>query len=297
MKYILGAGIAGLIYGFYHKDYILVSPEIGGQMKNNFNLGPRYLHDTTVSRQFLTDISYPIKESSIRVSYIDDNGIVENPDLEFRQKYFMKSRSTSSLDGFDPSVMNSGKNEFDILLVDFDEIIEVLKNKIGENRFLKKYVTSVTNNSHILTVSHNNSTQYLRYEKIVSTIPKNIVMKTLCPSDTSRYEAHDSTYVFVHSFEPLKKFDFMYDVRSSTKFHRITKEQDGVVLDYFGDVDVNDTKLNGVRPFIREIKVLKNAQIISRNDPEEVGDVKFVGRYGTWNRRWKTELVIEEAMK
>jgi len=30
---------------------------------------------------------------------------------------------------------------------------------------------------------------------------------------------------------------------------------------------------------------------------DDLDDIKFIGRYGTWNRKWKTELVIEESIK
>jgi hypothetical protein len=39
----------------------LISPEVGGQMKGNFNLGPRYLHDSEASKRFLDDLKYDSK--------------------------------------------------------------------------------------------------------------------------------------------------------------------------------------------------------------------------------------------
>lgn len=33
-KFIIGGGISGLIYGFYNKDYQIISPDVGGKLKN-----------------------------------------------------------------------------------------------------------------------------------------------------------------------------------------------------------------------------------------------------------------------
>ena len=35
-KFIIGGGIAGLIYGFYNRDYQVISPDIGGKLKTNY---------------------------------------------------------------------------------------------------------------------------------------------------------------------------------------------------------------------------------------------------------------------
>ena len=297
-KYILGAGIAGLIYGFYKQDFYIVSPEVGGQMKSNFNLGPRYLHDTEISRKFLTDISYPIEKSTIRIAYLNDQGWINQPDLEFRQKYYMKSRATNSLEGFDSSVMNSNKSEFDILLVDFDEIIKKLVTRIGAHRFIKGTVDALDDRNRILTVGMDKGHKYYTYSSIVSTIPINFLNRSMMPPITTKpFESYDMTYVFCDEFQDLEGFDYVYDLRTTTSWHRMTREKYGIVLDFFGRVEKVDKILDPIRPYIRDLKCLKNAQIISRDDIRDSGNVKFIGRYGTWNRTWKTEKVIEEAMK
>lgn len=295
MKYILGAGIAGLIYGFYNSEYYLISPEVGGQMKSNFNLGPRYLHDTEISRKFLNDINYPIQRSSIRIAYIDDNGWVQSPDLEFRQKYYMKSRKVDSLEGFDSSVMNGNKNEFDILLVNFDEIIKILQEKIGPDRFLNETVSGVNRNTKVIDTLNVN-TRFRNYNHIVSTIPIKYLNNMVNPKMSDLpFDSYDMTYVFTDEFQNMEGYDYVYDVRSTTSWHRMTKEKNGLVLDCFGPLDINDPMFDTIRDYIIDMKILKNAQIISRDDIVDLPDIKFIGRYGTWNRKWKTELVIEES--
>lgn len=297
MKYILGAGIAGLIYGFYHRDYYLISPEVGGQMKSNFNLGPRYLHDTQISRRFLNDLNIPINKSTIRISYLSDDGWIKSPDLDFRQKYYMKSRKTNSLEGFDSSVMNGNKNEFNILLVNFDEIIEKLQKEIGPDRFLKESVQGVNRNTKTIDTLNVN-VRFRTYDHIVSTIPIKYLNNMVNPKmSDSVFESYDMTYVFTDEFQDMEGYDYVYDIRSSTPWHRMTKERYGIVLDFFGAIENNSQEFDSIKNVIRDSKVLRNAQIISRDDITDLPDIKFIGRYGTWNRKWKTELVIEESIK
>lgn len=274
MKYILGGGITGLIYAFYNKDYKIITPEIGGQMKSSFSLGPRYLHDTTYSRQLLNDLNIDIIESKIKIGYLSDNGFVK-PDDSFRKQYFMKSRNTNSLEHFDSSVMNSYKSEIDILKVDFNEIIEKLKTEVIN----EKVETVDLQNSLI-----NNT---IKFEHVISTMPIN----KLNLFDYN-FQSFDMNYVQYKTFEDLKDFDYVYDIRTSTRFHRITKDSDFLICDYFNEVDID---INN-EYYINHTK-LKNAQILSVDFVKDLSNIKFAGRYGTWNRKWKTESVIEDAIE
>jgi len=274
MKYILGGGITGLIYAFYNKDYKIITPEIGGQMKSNFSLGPRYLHDTLYSRKLLKDININIEESKIKIGYLSDNGFVV-PDDSFRKQYFMKSRNTNSLEHFDSSVMNSYKSEIDILKVDFDEIIEKLKTEV-----INEKVESIDLQNNLI----NNT---IKFKHVISTVPINKL--NIFNYD---FQSFDMNYVQYKIFEDLQDFDYVYDIRTNTKFHRITKDNDFLICDCFNEVDIDKNN----EYYINHIK-LKNAQILSVDFVKDLSNIKFVGRYGTWNRKWKTESVIEDAIE
>lgn len=274
MKYILGGGITGLIYAFYNKDYKIITPEIGGQMKSNFSLGPRYLHDTTYSRRLLNDLNIDIIESKIKIGYLSDNGFVV-PDDNFRKQYFMKSRNTNSLEHFDSSVMNSYKSEIDILKVDFNEIIEKLKTEV------------INEKVETINLQNNLINNKIKFEHVISTMPIN----KLNLFDYN-FQSFDMNYVQYKTFEDLQDYDYVYDIRTSTKFHRITKDAKFLICDYFNDVDINTNN----EYYINHTK-LKNAQILSVDFVKDLSNIKFVGRYGTWNRKWKTESVIEDAIE
>jgi len=209
----------------------------------------------------------------------------------------MKSRNISTLDGFDSSVMSGNKNEFDILLVNFDDLIRILQEKIGPNRFIYESVESVDRNKKMISTLNKNI-RFRNYDHIVSTIPIKYLNNMISPKiSESSFDSYDMTYVFTDEFEDLGGYDYVYDIRSSTPWHRMTKEKYGIVLDCFGPLNVNDPMFDTIREYVRDMKILKNAQIISRDDITDLNDIKFIGRYGTWNRKWKTELVIEESIK
>ena len=283
MKIILGSGIAGLIWGYYHPDYYIMGNNIGGQMSSNFDLGPRYLHNSgKFVVDFLSELKVPFEHKTIKVGYLDDSGFVDNPSQEFREKYFMKSRNQTSLEQFDSSVMNSAKSEFEVLVVDFKKLISILYEKVCY-RFLNGMVSSIDLNEKKFYANN----VCFKYSKLVSTIPLNIFSKI--SNLGLNLQSYDMSYFLVkNKFFDFDGFDYIYDCRTNTAFHRITKTKLGSVLDFFGDMS------NCLLPS-ENLVFLKYAQIIPLKEKIEINNVKFVGRYGKWDRKVKIENIIEEA--
>ncbi|MDD5649362.1 MAG: NAD(P)/FAD-dependent oxidoreductase [Candidatus Nanoarchaeia archaeon] len=298
MKIILGSGIAGLIWAKYHSDHFILTDQVGGQMMSYFDMGPRYLHDTKQSRMFLKDLDVPLKLSTIKVGYIDDSGWVLNPSVEFRQKYFMKSRGRNNLVGFDSTVLNSNKKEFQICNIKFNDIILKLFDVLSERIYYGK-VEKIDLQEHKVFAD----TMSFKYEKIVSTIPLNVFSKIA--GLNLELKSFDTFYCLLsHDFFDLREYDFVYDARLNSPFHRMTKSKQGIVCDILGS-KINEFKEVVYKEYLilpekMSFKTIKNGQIISLDKDFELQDrpeVRFVGRFGSWSRRWKTETVIEEAIK
>lgn len=289
MKAILGGGISALIFAFYNKDYFVLSEQIGGQMNSSFDLGPRYLHNKPCVIDFLKSLDIPVKESKIRVGYLDDSGWVENPNLEFRQKYYMKSRGVKDLTGFDPTVLNTNMSEFPICEVDFKNLILKLFEKVADRIYGR-------NVDKIDLVEQRIYAQDLtfKYDKLVSTIPLNIFSKLA--NLNIKLESTSMAYCLVPEILfDLKQFDYVYDNRSDTCFHRMTRTKRGIVCDV---LEENLEIFKQVTSLPYTITILKNSQIISLEKDFELSghpEIRFLGRYGAWHRRFKTETVIEEA--
>jgi len=299
MNIVLGGGISGLIWAHYNPDYFVLTDQIGGQMLNYFDLGPRYLHyKKQIIDNFLRDLNVPLKLSTIRIGYIDDSGFIDNPDEEFRKKYFMKSRGQNTLQGFDPSVLNSNIKEFQVCNIDFKDLIDKLYDKIEKRIYMGK-VTHINLNNHIITTDNN---LVLKYKNLISTIPLNVFAKVA--NLDIKLQAFDMAYCLLsNNFFNLKDYDYVYDARSSTVFHRMTKCRQGIVCDVLG-TKIEEFKNQILPKYFTSscdlsIVYLKNSQIISLDKDFELEDksIRFIGRFGSWNRRWKTETVIEEAAK
>ena len=291
MNIILGGGIAGLIWAYYNKDYCIVTDQVGGQMMSYFDLGPRYLHvKSKIIPAFLSNLGVPLKKNTIKVGYFDDSGWVENPDLDFRQKYYMKSRGVNTLEGFDPTVLNTNIQKFEVWDVDFKDLIFKIFDKISNRIYMGK-LSNIDLKERLISTD---TSMVLRYDKLVSTIPLNLF--SYLSKINLNLLSYDMSYCLLASdFFDIKEFDYVYDARTSTIFHRLTKCKQGIVCDVLGS-KINDF-VNSVKVF-KEIKTVKNNQIISLENDFELKDhpeIKFLGRYGAWNRRWKTELIIEEA--
>jgi len=109
-NYVLGGGIAGLIFTYFNKNLILISKDIGGQFNNNFDLGPRFFHNSYFSRKLLKELNIPIRKEKIKVGYSRflNNIEIEKPE-GFKEIYFEKSRGEKYLDG--KIVMTENKND------------------------------------------------------------------------------------------------------------------------------------------------------------------------------------------
>jgi len=299
MNVVLGGGISGLIWAYYHPDHFIVTDQVGGQMMSYFDLGPRYLHNKSEAVfKFLKDLNVPIKLSAIKVGYFDDKGWVEDPNLDFRHKYYLKSRGQKTLEGFDPTVLNTNLKEFQVCNVDFKDLIFKLYDVLS-SRIYTGSVTKIDLKEQLIMTDTN---MVLRYSKLVSTIPLNIFARLAGLSIT--LDSVDMAYCLLkESFFDIKDFDYVYVVISDANFHRITRCKQGVVCDVLGKNIDEFKKQIPIEYFTllldQSIKLVKNSQIISLDKDFELEDtsIKFVGRYGSWHRRWKTETVIEEAQK
>jgi len=281
MNYILGGGISALIFNFYHKDYTIISPDVGGQFNSNFNLGPRYLHKNKYTEKFLQDIKLQYKERIVNVGYVNEFGELCIPDESYRRKYYMKSRHIDNLEKYDSSIMTSFKNSFEIYDIDFKLLIDKLSNI----KYINGNVKSINLHDKKLLVNN----KELNYNKIVSTIPLNIFNKMTSFTDEI-FQKQDMIYIKSNEYDiNISDYDYVYDIRKDKPWHRVSKDK-GFIYDlcsYSFDF-----------PFdVLALKELNGSQIISTTNNYEPEDVLFLGRYGEWKHNIKIEDVIQKSME
>jgi hypothetical protein len=113
-------------------------------------------------------------------------------------------------------------------------------------------------------------------------------------SDNFKSEA--MTYVWLKRGDAECDFDYIYYPFEQTPHHRITVDDKGLICEWFGKHTPEECKAAYGEDYV-DSQILYNAQIIPCSKPIKADRTLFVGRYGTWNRHWKTETVIEEALK
>jgi len=288
-KYILGGGITGLIWGFYNKEFLIISQEVGGQYNSKFSLGPRYLEVTEFSEKLLNDLKIVCEKKIIKVGYWDANEVsfINEPSEEFRVEYFKKSRGAEKFDG-DITCMNSEKQELTVFDIDLKDIVESLKKKLV-SRIIYNKVEKININQRSLSLEGTDKSFY--YSKLISTIPMKIFLHLAGKKKELLSKA--VTYVLLEdNFFDMKSFDFVYS--PYTDYHRITKTKEGLVVDLLGEHSGEECKKKFDNVY-KDSAILFGTQIINIDKLPKYKNVTFPGRYGAWNRKYKTEQVVKEA--
>ena len=299
MHYIIGGGIAGLIWAFYNQQYKIIAPDIGGQMKTKFDLGPRYLHKTPQSKKLLQELDMPIKIIKIKVGYYCC-GMLASDTIAFpafRELYYQKSRNTKDLKGFDKSTMTGNKNEFEAYEVDFNQLIANLYAAIGPERIIRGKVISINTDRQYLVYANGNKagrkTTKKKYNKIIWTAPLKFFMLMMYgQEEADAIITQDITYTLLNRspFHFGKHFNYVYVVDPKHDFHRITKTRQGYVVDVCGTKPIQSK-------YAIDYVTLRGAQLCSKIPPPRIARIKFVGRYARNNHKIKTEDIIKQAME
>lgn len=291
-KYIIGGGIAGLIFCYYNRSFNIITPEVGGQMNNNFQLGPRYLHDIPESRTFLNDLNIKIEPITVKVGYKYDDLIINKHDADFRKKYFMKSRMEKDDKNFDETTMNNNSEEFPALKVDFKEIIKKLNDALKDN-IINEKVQDIDTHKKILYCENNS----FNYDLLISTMPLPVfLMLSGNKESAAELKSIGVTYVQLkEDFISMDDYDFVY-CPGNEIYHRLSKDVSGYIIAEIAGEISKDTLLKSFNEdYINHI-FIKNNQIVGGRLNKIINSIMFIGRYGAWDRSWKTEKVIKESI-
>lgn len=283
---ILGGGISGLLEAYFNPDAILISDQIGGQLKSNFQLGPKYLHVDEISKQFFKELNIVPPIRKIKIGFFYDDDIHSENTEENRKRYFKKTRSLSS----EPYVssMSGNLSEFDSFDIDLEKIIDILKNRIKNQIVLEKITKINLNKKEIITEKNK-----YKYNDLISTIPLNVFLFLSNNSEIAKhFVSSPTTFIFSKSlehcpFQNFQSFDYVYVSEPNFDFHRITKVPNGVVFEYNSDT-IKTLKTEEDRV------IMKVGQLIQNDVKIEIENVKFSGRYGSWKHNIKINNLLKQ---
>ncbi len=287
MNYILGGGVAGLIYAFYHPEYKILTDKIGGQFATSFQLGPRFLHRTIETDRFLDDLNVRSKYRSrlIKIGFYYQGEIHSSNTEENRIRYFKKTRGLNSFEPYQSS-MSNGVETFEAYDIDPNELVDIIYEKIRNNVIIDKI-------KKVDLISQRISGEYdYIYKDLIVTMPKPIFLKISGYSEEAeKYISYPTTFMlwpesYIRPFKNLEKYDYVYFSQDEFDFHRITKTKEGFVLEMKGEHQT---------PYKERQIILKIGQIVERKDDHDwPQNIKFFGRYANWDHSVRTETILKQ---
>ena len=296
-NYVVGGGVSGLIFAFYHPSYTIITPNIGGLFASAYIA---IIHDTSETRRFLTDLGYQEVDKLHRKSYIGyyvDGWIRDyvSPSLNkliIQKKMTLWNEPVNKDFAPESMDMSTSKtvNYFKTMDVQPAEVIEKLKNtckNIIEGTVIK------IDDGYITYMDLSGSEHTLQYDSVVSTVPAPIFWKLY--GEDRKFPSTFITNVITD--EKPEKFHEYYDVvyyDDSVPWSRITHLHDSYAIELTGNLTDQEiaTILPGVR--IKTVVRVPYGRISSVPDNTPPNDkITFMGRFS----QWKFGVVMEHTIK
>lgn len=296
-KYIIGGGISGLVFQFYHPEYTIITPDIGGLFKSAYIA---IIHDTAETRHFLKDLGYENVDRLAKKSYIGyyNKGWITDvltPSLNLLviQKKMTEWNKSVDLD-FRPETfdMSTSKtvNYFKTMNIEPAQVIEKLKERAGN--IIEGKVIRL--NDKVLEYDEiGGGSHEVEYDSIVSTVAAPIFWKMY--GQERVFPFTPITNVITDHRPKLYNDRYgsvYYD--DSVPYSRITHLIDKYAYEFTGVLtnddfnrlvgSVGDEKLFTVQ-FGRISSVPENEPPNSR--------ITFLGRFA----QWKYGIVLEHVVK
>jgi hypothetical protein len=299
MKYIIGGGISGLIYSFYNKGHVIISKNVGGQLKTDFPMGPRILQRTSATTKLLHDLGISAKTRTAFIGYkIDENTFSNICPIGFSRQYYIETRKPLSIDSVPNSTMSDGKTfieYYDIEMLDLIEHLSQYSHMYNSN------VSSIDVENFNIILEDDMEFSY-RNSKLISTIPITLLCKLTDAKINHDLRTLDKIYILSDNFKDYhQSYDYIYYIDSV--YNRVTRysheNKHYHIIEYTG-LDIETVRLHCKDNHINIVNeiIQRNAQICKSMDsnPFKQYNIELIGRYAKWQHSIKIQDVIEESM-
>ena len=283
---VIGAGPSGLIWAFYHPECFVLTDSIGGQFSSPFQLGPKYLHKTEYTEQFLKDIGVidSVKTKTIKVGF-DYDGLLHSKNTEENRKlYFEKTRGTDS--EVYRSSMSEGKEEFDVFDIGTEELIYFIMQKVKDRVIINKVQSIDLVNAKIFAEK-----DVFSFDDIIITVPRPVFCRMIGRHDEAdKFITYPTTFIKTKGLK-IGEFDYVYYSDKNIPYHRISKiPNNEFCIEYRGDEILKQQS-----EYDRFI--LKVGQLVERKDTITYPFfINFFGRYACWKHGIKLNDSIKQIL-
>ena len=302
-KIIIGGGISGLIWKYYHPEYQIISPEQpGGTYAKTYMT---WLHDCIETRKLLTDLSLPIKTKRSYIGYYYKGWIMDSLTgdmnimmIQKKMTEWNKSLDTSFVPRTkDLSLSTVGSTTYmNTLDVDLNEVIKRLSTGANiENGFVTKI-----DDVNIIVKSNFSSTSIetvVPYDKLVSTMAAPFFWKAY--GKEKEFRCLPITNV-VTSVKP-KAFDGRFEMcyyDDTQKFSRISHMGDKYAIEFTGTITKEEFQKEYPELPIEDYFVVKQGRIFENGGNSPPSEkIIFLGRFAQWKYGVTTEHVIAQVLE
>ncbi len=329
-NFIVGGGLAGLIYAYYNKDFKILTDRIGGQSTTGFELGPRLIQKHEMTTKLLADLGFknfikyhdynmmrhakPMIENVAGIGYYEQGNISDNASDDFRLKYYIKSRClTGDTIEVPETVMSENKISIDYYEITHAKLAGLLAEKLKkEQRIFLGKVQQVHIDDKLINFTPNDGdTKTLGFNKIVNTAPFPFFFKMCNPlaelNDGFEFEPKYFIVADKHDFWQYMgrtDHDYVYFADDDIPWHRITMGKTECIIECTGEEQYSKFA-EKYKKYDWHCEHLKVGQIKqsydSLNITTENGTgpqhVRMLGRYAQWNHEIKTQQVVESAVR
>lgn len=301
-KYIIGAGITGLAWKFYHPEFQVISPDVGGAYARSYLV---WLHDTYETRKLLTDLGLPIKPQKSYIGYYNGGWITDSLSTDMNLLMIQKKMTpwnqpvdksfvpkTNDLSLSSGALM--GTNYMNTLDADLGEVIR----KLNENADVKHgFVTQITPDHIIVKNDWKDSEgQLLEYDKLITTIAAPFFWKAW--GEEKEFKCLPITNIIVEQRPSV--FDDRYEMiyyDDSVPFSRASYMGGKYALEFTGVITREEFEEKYPELTIVDYFVVPQGRIFENTenlapDPKIV----FSGRFSQWKYGITSEHVISQAI-
>lgn len=321
MKYVLGGGIAGLIWAYYHPEYKVVADKKGGAMASQLTIGPRWLHANGQTEAFVQGLGLELADRKVVKA-----GIAGSSSSD--AAYMLKTRGIKG-EVFDRAFTSRHEVLLEPSLREITaRLIQIMES---ENRFVVGKVTAVDLDAQRFFVEDQ---EWRAWEHIVNTVPLPMFIKILCRPDKLSWGGEYAKipvlfnhHVIADGTWPWPGLEYVYVPDPSYPFSRITVMADAdlehvlnglstlplyACVEYPGEDALKATRGVGTTcPFLKQLVpsalpcvssvYFPYGRIVSREMPSETlaalsrSGVWMFGRFAEWDDTLLTHDLIRKA--
>lgn len=306
-KLVIGGGISGLVWSFFHPEYEIITPEVGGTYGKNHLV---WLHDTPETRYMLKELGFSSHEIRMKKSlmgYHRNGWIYDNVTPEFRELLIRKKMTNwdkpvdmeVKLDSTKMS-MSGGEVDVNYMNVLDVDLVEVVKRLHDRAKMTQGFVTRITPTSIFYKTDLKFAEEIERpYSKLISTIAAPLFWQSYGREDkvdTFKYLPITNIVTPVKPVEFDNRYEMIYYV--DTPFSRGSYLDDKYALEFTGFLPRETFEKMYPNLPVEQFFVVKYGRIFKNLDNEPPQEnIMFLGRFAQWEYGVTSEHVIKTALE